>query len=119
MRTLKRQTCQAQRKVLKGASMEQVRAQSGLVTEQIAVTGAAGALVAADTTTGPGCRGFLSILNTHATNILYIGPTSGVTVANGYPINPGKEVILAGSKVYTGAIFAIGSGALTAAVLRY
>lgn len=117
---LPRKTCEERpRRVLKGASMEQVRAQSGMVTEQIAVSTSAGLLIAADTSAGPNARGFVSVCNTHATNILYLGPTSGVTTGNGYPVNPGKEVILAGAKMYNGAVYAIGSGALTAAVLRY
>lgn len=79
-------------------------ASASMLTGQFTV-GTASAKAVSAKTTGEGAR----IRNTHATNILYVGPTTSVDATTGYPIPPGQ----AEDFPYAGDIYVIGSAAGT------
>lgn len=54
-------------------------------------------------------RASIVVQNVHATNVLYVGPSS-VTTANGLRLNPGESIEFTD---YTGAIYGIASAAGT------
>jgi hypothetical protein len=76
-----------------------------LATNQASIGGPAALLIPARST-----RRVAIVRNGHATNLLYIGATSGVTTAKGYLIPPGQAVELPG---HEGDVYAIASAAGT------
>lgn len=83
---------------------------SFLASSQASIGAAAASLVTSRIN-----RRHLVIRNTHATQSLFIGPDNTVTTANGFLVPAANGVIeLFG---YTGAVFAIGSGAATTATI--
>ena len=59
---------------------------------------------------GTGRRRSVLIQNVHATQILYVGTTSGVTTSNGIRVNAGESIEFSD---YIGPVYGIASGAAT------